>query len=91
VPNTSGRKSRSRTPMSHQGRPGLRTALFFAVMRLVQPNEHFAGQHQRLQTRAKNPLTKNQALGVLMNKLLRLLWSLMRQRTFYQPDGQPLA
>jgi transposase len=29
VPNSSGRKSRSKTPMSHKGRPRLRTALFF--------------------------------------------------------------
>jgi len=89
VPNTSGRKSRSRTPMSRQGRPRLRTALFFAVMRLVRLDDHFAQQHLYLQTRPHNPLTKNQALGVLMNKLLRLLWVLIRQQTFYQPDYQP--
>jgi transposase len=89
VPNTSGRKSRSRTPMSRQGRPRLRTALFFAVMRLVRLDQHFAQHHLHLQTRLTNPLAKNQALGVLMNKLLRLLWALIRQQTFYQPDYQP--
>jgi len=83
VPNTSGRKSRSKTPMSHKGRPRLRTALFFAVMRLVRVDEAFAREYQHLQTREKNPLTKMQALGVLMNKLLRILWSLMKNRTFY--------
>jgi transposase len=88
VLNTSGRKTRSRTPMSHKGRPRLRTALFFAVMRLVQRDEMFAREYQRLQTREKNPLTKMQALGVLMNKLLRILWALMRNHTFYNPDFQ---
>jgi len=91
VLNTSGRKTRSRTPMSHKGRPRLRTALFFAVMRLVQVDEAFARRYQHLQTREKNPLTKMQALGALMNKLLRILWALMRHRTFYNPDFQRVA
>jgi len=91
VLNTSGRKTRSKTPMSHKGRPRLRTALFFAVMRLVRVDEAFAREYQWLQTRERNPLTKMQALGVLMNKLLRILWALMRNRTFYNPDFQSAA
>ena len=85
APNTSGRKTRSPTPMSHKGRPRLRTALFFAVMRLVQVDDAFAQRYQHLQRREKNPLTKMQALGVLMNKLLRILWALMHHQTFYDP------
>jgi transposase len=88
VLNTSGRKTRSQTPMSHKGRPRLRTALFFAVMRLVQVDDTFARQYLHLQTREQNRLTKMQALGVLMNKLLRILWALMRNRTFYNSDFQ---
>jgi transposase len=88
VPNSSGRKSRSKTPMSHKGRPRLRTALFFAVMRLVQVDDAFARRYQELQTRDKNPLLKLQALGALMTKLLHVLWALMRKRTFYNPDYQ---
>jgi len=91
VLNTSGRKTRSRTPMSHKGRPRLRTALFFAVMRLVQVDDAFAREYLQLQTREENPLIKMQALGVLMNKLLRILWALMRNRTFYNPDFQRAA
>jgi transposase len=91
VPNTSGRKSRSQTPMSHKGRPRLRTALFFAVLRLVRLDEAFAREYQHLQTREKNPLAKMQALGVLMNKLLRILWALMQRRTFYIPGFQGAA
>lgn len=85
APNTSGRKTRSPTPMSHKGRPRLRTALFFAVMRLVQVDDAFARRYQHLQRREENPLTKMQALGVLMNKLLRILWALMHHQTFYDP------
>jgi transposase len=85
VPNTSGSKTRSRTPMSHKGRPRLRTALYFAAMRLVQVDEDFARLYQRYQQREKNPLLKMQALGAVMNKLMRILWALMRQQTLYQP------
>jgi transposase len=85
APNTSGRKTRSRTPMSRKGRPRLRTTLFFAVMRLVQVDDAFARQYLRFQQRDKNPLTKMQALGALMNKLLRVLWALVRKQTLYNP------
>ncbi|MEJ2737645.1 MAG: IS110 family transposase [Anaerolineae bacterium] len=85
APNLSGRKTRSRTPMSRKGRSRLRTTLFFAVMRLVQVDDAFAGEYLRFRQRQKNPLTKMQALGALMNKLLRILWALVRKRTFYNP------
>jgi len=85
VPNTSGRKAHSQTPMSHKGRSRLRTALFFAVMRLVQVDESFARSYGYYQQREKNPLTKMQALGALMNKLLHVLWALGKRRVFYDP------
>ena len=85
TPNLSGRKTRSRTPMSRKGRSRLRTTLFFAVMRLVQVDDAFAREYLRFQQREKNPLTKMQALGVMMNKLLRILWALVRKQTFYNP------
>lgn len=89
VPNHSGRKQRSATPMSHQGRPGLRTALYLACLRMVQCNPHFKEVYQHLQTRPQNPLTKMQAMGVLMNKLLHLLWALMRDKAMYTADFTP--
>jgi transposase len=85
TPNLSGRKTRSRTPMSRKGRSRLRTTLFFAVMRLVQVDDGFARAYLHFQQREKNPLTKMQALGALMNKLLRILWALVRKQTFYNP------
>jgi transposase len=88
VPNTSGRKTRSKTPMSHKGRPRLRTALYFAVMRLIQSDDNFARIYRRFQTRGENPLTRMQALGALMNKLLRILWALMKHQTFYDPTHE---
>jgi len=37
-----------------------------------------------------NPLTKMQALGVLMNKLLHIWWALIQNQTFYNhPSASP--
>jgi len=85
VPNLSGRKTRSKTPMSKKGRPRLRTALYFATMRMIQEDDNFARAYQRFLMRERNSLTKMQALGALMNKLLRILWALMKHQTFYDP------
>jgi hypothetical protein len=71
--------------MSRKGRHRLRTTLYFAVMRLVQVDDAFAREYLRLQQREKNSLTKMQALGALMNRLLRILWALVRKQTFYNP------
>lgn len=88
--NLSGNKTRSRTPMSHQGRSRLRTSLFFAVMRLVQVDDSFAQTYQQFQQREK-ALTKMQALGALMNKLLRVLWALIHHQTLYDPAYESAA
>lgn len=85
TPNASGRKQRSRTPMSHLGRGRLRYLLYWTCLNLVQVNPDFKRRYQELQTRPKNALTKMQALGVLMNKLLRVSWALMSQKVLYDP------
>jgi transposase len=82
----SGKKQRSRTPMSHQGRPRLRTLLYFSCLRMVQYDTRFAQLYAYLQRRQDNPLTKMQALGVLMNKLLHIWWALIHNQTFYNPS-----
>ena len=83
TPNSSGKKQRSQTPMSRQGRSRLRTMLYFTCLRLVRQDDHFAQIYSHLQRRSDNPLTKMQALGVLMNKLLHILWALIHNQTFY--------
>ena len=82
----SGKKQRSRTPMSHQGRPRLRTLLYFSCLRMVQYDTRFAQLYADLQRRKDNPLTKMQAVGVLMNKLLHIWWALIHNQTFYNPS-----
>lgn len=84
VPNTSGKKQRSKTPMSHHGRAHLRTLLYFTCLRLIQYDPHFAQLYSHLQRRSNNPLTKMQAIGVLMNKLLHILWALVQNHTYYR-------
>jgi len=91
TPNRSGKKQRSATPMSHQGRPRLRAMLYLICLRLIQDDQRFSALFQQLQHRKANPLTKMQALGVLMNKLLHILWALMKQQTNYDPLYQPSA
>jgi transposase len=91
APNTSGKKQRSRTPMSHQGRTRLCTLLYFTCLRMVQHDNHFAQIYSHLQRRQNNPLTKMQALSVLMNKLLHILWALIHNQTFCNPSfGQSI-
>jgi transposase len=91
APNTSGKKQRSQTPMSHQGRARLRTMLYFTCLRMIRFDNHFAQIYAHLQRRQNNPLTKMQAIGVLMNKLLHILWALIRNQTFYNPSfGQSI-
>jgi transposase len=86
APNNSGKKQRSQTPMSHHGRSRLRTMLYFTCLRLVQQDDRFARIYSHLQRRQNNPLTKMQALGVLMNKFLHVLWALIHNQTFYNPS-----
>jgi len=60
--------------------------LYYSCLRLVHQDQHFAQLYTQLQRRPNNPLTKMQALGVLMNKLLRILWALIHNQTFYNPS-----
>jgi transposase len=85
TPNTSGRKTYSPTPFSHQGRSGLRTVLYFITLRLITQNDAIAYHYQRLRTRTEHPLPKMQALGACMNKLLWYTWHVVKRREMYDP------
>ena len=86
TPNTSGNKTQSKTPISRQGRAGLRTTLYFVTLRLLQHDVAFRKRYLYLQQRPVNPLTKMQAIAALMAKLLRVLWALMYHQTTYAPS-----
>jgi transposase len=88
TPNASGQRRGSRTPMSRQGRSGLRTVLFFASLRVIHADPSFRQAYQRLQERPTHPLCKMEALGAMMNKLIRIIWTLLVRGLPYDP---PLA
>ncbi len=85
TPNTSGRKTYSPTPFSHQGRSGLRTVLYFITLRLIRQNDALAYHYQRLTTRTEHPLPQMQALGACMNKLLWYAWHVVKYHEPYDP------
>lgn len=86
TPNTSGRKTFSATPFSHQGRSGLRTVVYFITLRLITRNDALAHHYQRLTTRSVHPLPKMQAIGACMNKFLWYAWHVVKQRERYDPQ-----
>jgi transposase len=86
TPNTSGRKTYSRTPFSHQGRSGLRTVLYFATLQMLTHNEAIQHHYQRLTTRTPHPLPKMQAVGACMNKVLWYAWHVVTHHEFYDPQ-----
>ncbi|MBV7329257.1 IS110 family transposase [Chloroflexi bacterium TSY] len=85
TPKQSGQMNRQRTPMSHKGRPRLRTYLYFACLHLLRQDEAFQERYQHLCSRPEPPMTKMQAIGALMCRLLRILWALIRNQCNYQP------
>jgi transposase len=73
------------TPMSKRGRPLLRLVVYRAVVSLLRHNDLFKTYVERLMTRAagQNPLTKRAAIGAAMNKLLRIVYTLLRRKEMF--------
>lgn len=86
TPNASGRYQRSHTPFSKQGRGRLRLTLFWATLQLLKHNAAIAHHYHRLQARAVHPLTKMEAIGACMNKLLWYVWHTGHTQENYRPD-----
>jgi transposase len=94
TPKASGRLQRTRTPFSKQGRSRLRLVLYWATLRLLSRTTALAHHDRRWQRRAHRPLTKMQALGACMNKLLWYVWHVGHYHETYDPNfwrhaGQP--
>jgi len=89
----SGGKKKSRTPMSKQGRPVLRYCAWTAVVPMLRFNEDFRAWAKRLRERPvhANPLGGREILGAALNKLLRLAFALVENRTYYRlPVAMPV-
>ena len=82
----SGGKKKSRTPMSKQGRPVLRYCAWTAVVPMLRFNEDFRAWTKRLRERPvhANPLGGREVVGTALNRLLRLAFTLVKNKTYYQ-------
>jgi transposase len=89
----SGGKRRSQTPMSKKGRPRLRYSAWSAVIPLFRHNSDFRDWAKRLRERPvhENPLTGKEVVGAALNRLLRLVYALVRKKEFYRLPRLTLA
>jgi transposase len=82
---SAGKRS-SHTPMSKKGRPGLRYCGWTAVIPVLRHNPDFRAWAKRLRERPvhANPLNGREVVGAAVNKLLRLVFALVKKQSFYQ-------
>ena len=72
--------------MSRRGRAGLREVIDLATISCLQHNPRIRAHYDRLIQRTDRPLTKMQALGACMNKLLLYAFAVMSRREAFQLD-----
>jgi transposase len=82
----SGGKRRGQTPMSKKGRPRLRYSAWSAVIPLFRHNPDFRAWAKRLRERPAhaNPLNGKEVVGAALNRLLRLVYTLVMKQEFYR-------
>jgi len=76
IENSSGQK-KGKMSISKRGRKDLRKILYQAVVGMIRSNEAFHELYQYYRYRAKNQLTGKQAIIVLVNKLIRILHTIV--------------
>jgi len=74
--NSSGQK-KGKMSISKRGRKDLRKILYQAVVGMIRTNAAFHELYQYYRYRAKNQLTGKQAIIVLVNKLLRIIHTIV--------------
>lgn len=80
--NSSGQRT-GQTRISKRGRPGLRSLLYQAALILVSKNREFKALYQHFLTRPVNRLQRKQALVAVALKLLRVLYTLGKEKRHY--------
>lgn len=78
-------KHKGQTRISHRGRKRLRYWLFQAAKSAVSHAEEFKQLHVYYTTRANNPLKKMQSLIVIACKILRVIYTILKTGTIYDP------
>ena len=86
IESESAGKKKSKTPMSKQGRPLLRYCAWTSVIPMLRFNQDFrAWAKQRRERPAhSNPLSGKEVVGAALNRLLRLAFALVKNKTYYQ-------
>jgi len=89
----SGGKRLGKTPMSKKGRPRLRYCAWNAVIPLLAHNPDFRAWVKRLRERPAqaNPLGRKEVVGAALNRLLRLVYVLVKKKEFYRSPQMALA
>jgi transposase len=79
-------KKRARTPMSKQGRPVLRYCAWTSVIPMLRFNPDFRAWAKQRRDRPAhaNPLNGREIVGAALNRLLRLSFALVKNKTYYQ-------
>ncbi len=82
----SGGKRRSRTPMSKQGRPVLRYCAWTSVIPMLRLNPDFRAwaKERRERPAHANPLNGREVVGAALNRLLRLCFAMVKNKTYYR-------
>ncbi len=70
-------------------RPGLRWVCWRAALSLLRHNPVFREAYQRWTQRAEHSLTKMEALGACMHKLLRVMYAIARESAAALPATTP--
>ena len=86
IESESGGKRLGKTPMSKKGRPRLRYSAWSAVIPLFRHNPDFRAWAKRLRERPAhaNPLNGKEVVGAALNRLLRLVYTLVKKQEFYR-------
>ena len=79
-------KHKGQTKISHRGRKRLRYWLFQAAKSAVSHDDEFKQLHVYYTTRANNPLKKMQSLIVIACKILRVIYTILKTGTTYDPQ-----
>ncbi|MBK7855601.1 MAG: IS110 family transposase [Bacteroidetes bacterium] len=71
--------------MSKKGRSGMRALLYMCAQTSVLHDEHLKNIYHRHRSKGKN---HKQAIGVIMHKMLRMIWGVLTQYTALQCNNR---
>ena len=84
--NDSGGHRGTYTPMTKKGRARLRRVVYQAALCCIAHNPVFQADYRRLRERKRNPLPRMKAVGAMMNKLLRVVYALLKERRVFEEE-----